>query len=149
MLATMKLGMAPKGIPDGAMADGSVALLCGRVGDRLLLEHPSRGMIEARTTLRLSRKALASAIEERRQAVVVMCGEVAVVIGLLEPLPTSDRVAQDDEELVLNSSKGVVLRCGEATVRLTPDGRVVVRGKDVVSRARRRNQISGGTVRLN
>jgi hypothetical protein len=149
MLTAMKRGTARDALPDVVMTDGSLSIVCGRVGDRLLVEHPTRGIVEARTTVRFTRKALAAAIKARRQALVVMCGGVAVVTGLLEPLPTNDRVEADEEELVLNSSKGVVLRCGEASVRLTPDGRVVVRGKDVVSRAKRRNQISGGTVRLN
>jgi hypothetical protein len=145
----MKRATATRGVPEEAAKGGSLATVCGRVGDRLLVEHPSQGIIEARTTLRFTRKALAAVIKARRQAVLVICGELAVVTGLLEPLPTNEQVEGDDEELVLNSTKGVVLRCGEASVRLTPDGRVVVRGKDIVSRAKRRNQISGGTVRLN
>jgi hypothetical protein len=147
MLVEMKRAAAK--VFEEAPKGGSLATVCGRVGDRLLVEHPAQGIIEARTTLRFTRKALAAVIEARRQAVLVMCGDLAVVTGLLEPLPTHEQVEGDDEELVLNSSKGVVLRCGEASVRLTPDGRVVVRGNDVVSRAKRRNQISGGTVRLN
>lgn len=127
------------------------AVLCGRVGDRLLLEHPVRGMIEARTTLRLTASELSQAIEQRRRAIVLDCEEVAVVIGLLEALPPAEELELegDEEPLVLNSRKGVVLRCGEASVRLTPDGRVVVRGKDVVTRASRRNQVAGASVRLN
>jgi hypothetical protein len=149
MLGLMKRATANRGRAEEATKAGALVTLCGRVGDRLLVEVPSQGIIEARTTLHFSRKALAAAIKARRQAVLVICGDVAVVTGLLEPLPTNERNDADEEELVLNSAKGVVLRCGEASVRLTPDGRVVVRGKDVVSRAKRRNQISGGTVRLN
>jgi hypothetical protein len=144
----MKRRTAP-GYAGEAVIASKLTVLCGRVGDRLLVEDPERGIIEARTTVRLTHKALAAAIEARRQAVVVMCGELAVVTGLLEPLPSHSVSECEQEELVLNSPKGVLLRCGEASIQLTPDGRVLVRGKDVLTRARRRNHVVGAAVRLN
>ena len=102
MLPEMKRATAKREVPEEATKGGSLATVCGRVGDRLLVEHPSQGIIEARTTLRFTRKALGSAIKARRQVVLMMCGDIAVVTGLLEPLPTNDKVDADEEELVLN-----------------------------------------------
>lgn len=48
---------------------------------------------------------------------------------------------QTDEE--------IELRCGDAKLRITREGKIVVLGNDVVSRARRRNRIKGGTVNIN
>ena len=43
----------------------------------------------------------------------------------------------------------IELRCGDAKVRITGHGKIVVLGNDVVSRARRGNRIKGGTVNIN
>ena len=43
----------------------------------------------------------------------------------------------------------LILRCGRATVTLREDGKIVIRGVDVLSRASRTNRIKGGSVQLN
>jgi hypothetical protein len=49
----------------------------------------------------------------------------------------------------VDADEEIELRCGEAKVRITRDGKVVVLGNDVISRARRRHRIKGGTVNIN
>src|SRR5262249_25471510 len=49
----------------------------------------------------------------------------------------------------VEAEEDVELRCGDAKVRISRDGKVVVLGNDVVSRARRGNKIKGGTVNIN
>jgi hypothetical protein len=49
----------------------------------------------------------------------------------------------------VETDEEIELRCGDAKLRITRDGKVVVLGNDVVSRARRRNRIKGGTVNIN
>jgi hypothetical protein len=143
--------MASSPVADRSIPGHAFPELCGRIGDRLLIEHPIFGVVEAKTTMRFTTSELSRAIEEHRRAVVLECEGGMVVVGLLEPLPPAEdlEVEGDEEPLVLSSRKGVVLRCGEASIRLMPDGRVVVRGKDVLTRASRRNQIAGASVRLN
>ena len=68
-----------------------------------------------------------------------------VVIGRIwgEQRPASP------EELVLEATTHLVLRCGESSVTLHNDGKVLVKGKDVVSHAARLNRIRGGAVSIN
>lgn len=67
-----------------------------------------------------------------------------------------DRLPADGLEIhvrvrrfTVETDEEIELRCGEARLRVTGDGKVVVLGNDVVSRARRRNKIKGGTVNIN
>jgi hypothetical protein len=58
-------------------------------------------------------------------------------------------VAIDGKTLVLTARDRIELRCGESTVRLTADGKVLVRGVHVVTRASGQNRIKGGSVQIN
>lgn len=58
-------------------------------------------------------------------------------------------VAIDGKTLVLTARDRIELRCGESTVRLTSDGKVLVRGVHVVTRAAGQNRIKGGSVQIN
>lgn len=51
--------------------------------------------------------------------------------------------------LVLGASETVSLRCGEASVDLRADGKVMIRGDDVLVRAKGTQRIRAGTVSIN
>jgi hypothetical protein len=55
----------------------------------------------------------------------------------------------DRQRIVLSAQQEVVLRCGQASITLTADGRLVIKGADVVSSAERVNRIRGGAVKIN
>jgi hypothetical protein len=55
----------------------------------------------------------------------------------------------DGRRLVLEGTELVELRCGDASIELRADGTVKVRGRDIASLARRRQRITGGTVKIN
>ncbi len=82
----------------------------------------------------------------RELALTLIEGE-ALVLGLIQPpLPL---VEADDETLVLEGNRQVTLRCGQASLTLTADGRVVVRGTSILSRADGPNRVQGASVQLN
>lgn len=64
----------------------------------------------------------------------------AVIIGRLGGIP---------DELVLEAGKALTIRCGGGVLRIRRDGRVLIEGLDVVSRARRAQRISGAQVAIN
>jgi len=69
-----------------------------------------------------------------------------VVIGRIG----SDRRQEETPEaLILEATTSMVLRCGESSITLRNDGKVLVKGKDVVSHAARLNRIRGGAVSIN
>jgi hypothetical protein len=55
----------------------------------------------------------------------------------------------DGFRIVLRADREIVLECGESSLILQRDGRVVLRGVEVVSRASRTNKIRGACVKIN
>jgi len=53
------------------------------------------------------------------------------------------------ERVVVDSMQGIVLRCGKASITLTEDGKVLIRGTRVLTRASGVNRILGGSVQIN
>lgn len=55
----------------------------------------------------------------------------------------------DGRRIVLDAESEIVLRCGKASITLRKDGKVVVKGTNIVSRASATNKIKGGSVNIN
>jgi hypothetical protein len=71
----------------------------------------------------------------------------AVVVGRIES--ASETAPRVPDELVLEAKKGLVLRVGEGSITIRADGKILIKGKDLVSHAKRMNRIKGGAVSLN
>lgn len=73
-----------------------------------------------------------------------------VVLGLIQryapPSPTQGTVV---ERLEVSATEFIALKCGEAALELRKDGKLLIRGQDVVSHAKRANRIKGGAVTIN
>jgi hypothetical protein len=67
----------------------------------------------------------------------------------LPELPGQVEVDADGERLVVTATHGLVLRCGKASITLSPEGKIVVRGTHVVTQASGLNRIRGGSVQIN
>jgi hypothetical protein len=52
-------------------------------------------------------------------------------------------------KLVLGAEEEILLRCGKSSVLLRRDGKIVIKGGDILSRASGTNKVQGGTIRLN
>ena len=88
-----------------------------------------------------------SAASVGRLAVVTMMDDQPLILGLIQPpLP---EVEADGEKLVLEARREVTLRCGKASIHLTADGRVTIRGTQVLSRSDGPNRVQGASVQLN
>ena len=57
-----------------------------------------------------------------------------------EPIP---------EVLVLEAKSSITLRVGEGSITIREDGKILIKGKDLVSHAQRMNRIKGGAVSIN
>lgn len=148
---TVSVPATEKTEPTGFSEKGRIATLCGRIGDRLLVEHETLGTFEAQTTVEMDASTLASAVRDRRKVTVMFFDGVAVVTGLLQPLPqgTPETARINHQPVTLNYPEGLILKSGRASIRLLPDGRILLRGKEIVSRARQRNRLIGGALRFN
>ena len=55
----------------------------------------------------------------------------------------------DGKRLVLDAKEEITLRCGKSSVILRKDGKVVVKGIRLISRASETNKIKGASVKIN
>lgn len=53
------------------------------------------------------------------------------------------------DELLLEAGQSLILRCGDGSVTIRRDGKILIKGKDVVSHAKRVNRVKGGSVSIN
>ena len=60
-----------------------------------------------------------------------------------------NRLRMAAREIVLEGADEVSLRCGESSLTLRKDGKTVLKGNEVISRASRTNRIRGATVQIN
>jgi hypothetical protein len=150
---------------------GAGALLVDFPGNR-------RGPLPARATIVIDAPSAAAAAATRREALLVFeDGDPArpIVVGLLAPPiqtlvdlvldagagheggnpqtpgPAGTPIATiaDGKHVVVEGEDEVVLRCGEASITLRRNGKVVIRGAYVESHASGTNRIKGGSVRIN
>lgn len=72
-----------------------------------------------------------------------------LVMGLIwqdAPLPS---LAAVPERQLITAEHEVVIQCGEASITLTHDGKILLRGVYVSSQAKGTNRVKGGSVRMN
>ena len=131
-------------------------------GEGPVVDFPgnTKGPLAARTTVALD-VATAKAAIESRQGVLLLHErgreDLPIIVGLLQPtepidaeLPAQGTVAYvDGRRMEVEGKDEVVLRCGPASITLRANGRVVIRGTCVETRASGTNRIKGGTVQIN
>ena len=73
-----------------------------------------------------------------------------VVMGKMAKRPAAPVVITDDGERVhIAADKTLVISCGEASITLTREGKVLIKGAYVSSRATGTHRIQGGNVEIN
>jgi hypothetical protein len=82
-------------------------------------------------------------------------GEEAILLGRLGRRPVPVKPSEPPAEivieatLVIEATRQLTLQCGEGSITLRGDGQVLIKGKDLVSRAERLNRIKGAGVAIN
>jgi hypothetical protein len=69
--------------------------------------------------------------------------------SLFETRPGHVEVDTDGQRMIISAKEQLVLRCGDASLTLTKDGKVLLRGKHLSSHAFGVNRIKGGSVQIN
>ncbi len=135
---------------EGAIIGTLAPFVEGRPMVRLPDGRTTNSAAPARTTIDLTP-------DQVGQEVVVLCegGDPTrpIIMGVLKPAADdtqSDPVAEvDGERVVLSAEKEIVLRCGKASITLTREGKVLIRGAYLLSRSSGPNRIKGGSIQLN
>jgi hypothetical protein len=116
------------------------------------LELPSLGRkaVAARSTVALGAEQIG-----REVLVTWADGERPIVTGVIrrrgdpDARPMKLDAVVDGESIVLTGRREVVLRCGKASIALSADGAVVIKGVKLLSSASGVHRIRGGAVQIN
>lgn len=57
--------------------------------------------------------------------------------------------AKIPQEVEITTLQRIVLRCGKSSLTLYPDGKIVLRGENILSEAEDCNRVAGGRIELN
>jgi hypothetical protein len=135
-------------------------------------EGNERGPLSARSIVPLDPTTIAEAIRTERGVLLTFEDgrpDAPIITGLLqdfvgeapqiwndpepEPEPETNlseaEARVDGRRIELEAADEIVLRCGQASITLRRNGRVVIRGTYVESRSRGVNRIKGGSVEIN
>ena len=74
-------------------------------------------------------------------------GERGVIVGRIGA-PAADAAVEVPDELVIEAKQSLTLRVGDGSITIR-DGKILIKGKDLVSHAQRTNRIRGGAVAIN
>jgi hypothetical protein len=128
----------------------------------VLVDYPdsSFGPVPARSILEISNEDLSGKVllifeksDPRLPIIIGFVQEQPVLPALSEQVTLdSDGLKEiiiDGEKIVFDAQKEIVLRCGEGSVTIASDGKIVIKGTNLLSRSKGVNKIKGATVRIN
>ena len=81
----------------------------------------------------------------QRGVIVGRLGSPRTVEKLVKELPA----VEPPDEIVLEAKHSLTLRVGDGSITIRDDGKILIKGKDLVSHAQRLNRIKGGAVSIN
>lgn len=71
-----------------------------------------------------------------------------LILGRIGPSAAA-RPPETPDHLIIQASQALTLKCGQGSVDIRADGKILIKGKDVVSHAQATNRIKGGSVSIN
>lgn len=135
------------GVLDGFDADGRALVSIAALGLTGLLASTLVPLGVAHLSAQLA-LGFESANPQRPIILGLMLAATAVP-QLLEPPAAALDVRVDGQRVVLEAEREIELRCGEAAIILTADGRIELRGTYITSHASATQRILGGSVNIN
>lgn len=89
--------------------------------------------------------------------------QLPIIIGLLQKQPivknhfkevAMDKnrlrnITVDGERIIFDAKKEITFRCGKGSVTIQSDGKIVVKGTNLISRSKGMNKIKGAAVKIN
>ncbi len=127
---------------------------------QILVDFPgnSYGLLTARSTVKVGdgdvKKNVVLAFENADQ-------RLPIVIGLIQDAPIASRreihldkqavddIRVDGRNIVLDAAKRVEIRCGQSSLIMQSDGKIIIKGNYIISRARQVNKVKGAAVKIN
>ena len=72
-----------------------------------------------------------------------------VIIGRIGPSSGTPAPEEAPATVLLEAKQSLTLRVGDGSITIREDGKILIKGKDLVSHAQRLNRIKGGSVAIN
>lgn len=138
--------------PDVLIHGVAVATLVELLPDgKVRIALPAHDIADLRATPVCALHALS---EGGQVAVMFEQGDIsrALVLGPMAGAPAqvpAHEALIDNERIVIEAGQEIELRCGEAAIILTRDGRILLRGSGIISHASTTQRIRGGSVQIN
>lgn len=110
------------------------------------------GPVPARLLVAADVEALKRAAAERTPTALVFEGgdpERPLILGFVQAPGEAREAHVDGKRVVLTGEEEIELRCGEASISLKKNGKLVIRGAYVETRAKGTCRIKGGSVQIN
>ena len=123
--------------------EGRVRVACGTDGAMELLCD----VLAASATpvaLAPGDEVLVAAADRTSEALGIVLGR----IGATRAQSESPAIARE-RRIVIEADEELILRVGDSSIRIARDGKVVIRGEHVLTRAKGTNRIKGGSVAIN
>jgi len=159
---TLSVTMLPE-----LVAVSQVGRLAGmnNYGD-ILVEFDEQGPVAARLVADLDRKELGKAENQGREALLLFeqgDPQRPIIIALMENRIESLISFGDDEEVtnrpevalvdakrvIIEAEHEVILRCGKGSIQIRNDGKIIIKGTDLLSRSSGRQRVRGASVSIN
>jgi len=129
----------------------------------LRVEVPGVGAVAARCLRSVDRESLRGDEAVGREVLVCFDGDDArrpIILGVMEDpvdalleratqLPAVPEARVDGRRVVIEGADEVALVCGEASITITRDGRITLKGVNVTSEAGELQRIRGAVVKIN
>jgi hypothetical protein len=149
-LLTTPGALFARGIVIGVAGDGAVTIECPGREDDLLTCDVLEGPLSHRLDLIPGDTVLAWLPDDGARGVVIgRVGPARVdsspVVGVASP-PVNDETA---DTLVIEAKHSLTLKVGRGSITIREDGKILIKGSDLVSHAQRVNRIKGGSVAIN
>jgi hypothetical protein len=71
------------------------------------------------------------------------------ILGIIAPYTPPPPSPQTPQQLELVSQREVDIRCGDSSITLHADGNILLKGLNIVTRAKRTHKIKAGSVQIN
>jgi hypothetical protein len=146
-------GMAPAAAPAPGPVHGQVLL--GQLQALPSLGQPGMAVVPGLGPLAISHSLvpLVPGLIGKGVALSLLAADQALVLGLVweAAAPGSPPLALvvDGQRTVVEAERELELRCGDAAIVLTADGRIQLRGTYITSHASATQRIVGGSVHVN
>jgi len=139
--------------PSGAVIGRLIGMKAG-AGPLVLLSHdavalPARSTVDLRRSHIGQQVLLAFEDNDRLRPIVIGVMRDAQAWSTLPDTSGRVEVDVDGKRMVVSARHELVLRCGDASITLDHDGRITIRGTQVISHSEGVNRIRGGSVQLN